>query len=328
MPKLKLLFGKYWSILKIAGSGFGSDNAGKLSGSLAYSTIFSLPPMLLLVTIFGGYFYGPDAFSGKVFSELNQVLGAETALQVQNVIKGLNEQEDSFFAAVIGGVALVIGATGVFTEIQSSLNSIWGVRAKAKKGVLKLLLNRLLSFSMIIGLGFVLIVSLVINTLLVALSHQIIQLIPDFPVNFINIASFVVIFFVISFLFGIIFKMLPDVKLKWRQVWPGAFVTTILFLIGKYVINIYISSNNTITLYGAASTVIVLLVWIYFSSLILYFGAEFTKAYIEFHGKIIQPSTFAEFDDKRSWRIMMEKKKKLEEEQAEQKKLEEQEKDN
>lgn len=314
MPKIKLLFEKYWNILKNAASGFGSDNAAKLSGSLAYGTIFSLPPMLLLVTIFGGYFYGPDAFSGKVFEELNQVLGSETALQIQNVIKGLNEQEDGLFAAIIGGVALIIGATGVFTEIQSSLNFIWGVRSKPKKGVIKLLLNRLLSFSMIIGLGFVLIVTLIINTLLVALSYQILRLLPNFPVELMSVVSFFVIFFVISFLFSIIFKMLPDVKIKWRQVWPGAFVTTILFLGGKYLINLYVSSNNTISLYGAASTVIILLVWIYFSSLILYFGAEFTKAYIEYHGKVILPSSFAEYDDKRSWRVMMEKKKQEEEE--------------
>lgn len=313
MSKLKLFFEKYWNIVKNAGSGFGSDNATKLSGSLAYSTIFSLPPMILLITIFGGYIYGPDAFSGKVFSELNELLGAQTALQIQNVIKGLNAQNNSFIAAVIGTVALIIGATGVFTEIQGSLNSIWGVRAKAKKGIIKLLLNRLLSFSMIIGLGFVLIVTLVINTLLVALNHQILMLIPHFPVNMIGVASFVVMFFVISFLFSIIFKMLPDVKIKWRQVWPGAFMTTILFLLGKYLINIYISTNNTITLYGAASTIIILLVWIYLSSLILYFGAEFTKAYIEYHGKTIQPSSFAEFDDKRSWRIYMQEKEKFDE---------------
>jgi len=312
MTKLKLFFVKYWTVIKNAGLGFGSDNAAKLSGSLAYSTIFSLPPMLLLLTILGGYFYGADAFSGKVFDELKDILGSNTALQVQEVIKGLNMQEDSFFAAVIGGVALVVGATGVFTEIQSSLNSIWGVRAKAKKGIVKLVLNRLLSFSMILGLGFVLIVSLIVNTLLVALSQQIIKFIPDLPINMISLVSFVVIFFVLSFLFSIIFKMLPDVKIKWRQVWPGAFVTTILFLIGKFLINLYISSNNTISLYGAASTVIILLVWIYFSSLILYFGAEFTKAYIEYYGKTIQPSTFAEYDDKRLWRQYREEQEKEE----------------
>lgn len=297
--KVKKITNKYWGILVDAATGFAEDKGMKLSSALAYSTIFSLPPMLLLVIIFGGAFYGQDAIQGKIFMELKDIVGSNTALQVQEVIKGLQSQKNSRLATIIGSVALVIGATGIFVEIQDSLNMIWGVRPKAKKGFIKLLLNRVMSFSMIIGLGFLLIVSLVVNTLLLAMSSYLLRLLPELPINILSLINTAVIFFVISFLFSVIFKMLPDVRIRWKNVWPGSFVTSALFLLGKFLIGIYISNTNTVSLYGAASSIIILLLWIYFSAAILYFGAEFTRAYIEYHGQKIVPSTYAEYSDKR-----------------------------
>lgn len=290
-------------------TGFADDKGMKLSSSLAYSTLFSLPPMLLLIIIFGGAIYGKDAIQGRIFMELKDVLGDSTARQVQDVIKALQAQKNSMMATVIGAVALVIGATGIFVEIQDSLNMIWGVRPRAKKGFIKLLLNRALSFSMIIGLGFLLIVSLIINALLIAMSHYLLRLLPDLPINVLSLINTTVIFFVISFLFSVIFKMLPDVRIRWKQVWPGAFVTSALFMIGKFLIGLYISKTNTVSLYGAASSVIVLLLWIYFSAAILYFGAEFTRAYIEYHGKRIIPNSYAEYSDKRLLKHLKEEHK-------------------
>jgi membrane protein len=297
--KVKQLTHKYWRILVDAGTGFSNDKGMKLSSALAYSTIFSLPPMLLLIIILGGAVYGKDAIQGRIFNELHDIIGAQTALQVQNVIIGLQAQKNSLLATIIGSVALVIGATGTFVEIQDSLNMIWGVRAKAKKGFIKLLLNRFISFSMIVGLGFLLIVSLIVNAILLAMSTFLLKLLPELPINVLSIINTVVIFFVISFLFSVIFKMLPDVRIRWKQVWPGSFVTSGLFLLGKFAIGIYISKTNTVTLYGAASSIIVLLIWIYFSAAILYFGAEFTRAYIEHHGKRIVPNSYAEYSEKR-----------------------------
>lgn len=307
--KVKQIFKKYWEILMDAGNGFLNDKGMKLSGSLAYSTIFSLPPMLLLVIIFGGTFYGQDALQGKIFTELKDLVGSNTALQIQDIIKGLQFQKNSFIATVIGTVALVVGATGIFVEIQDSLNMIWGVRPKAKKGFIKLLLNRVISFSMIIGLGFLLIVSLVVNTLLLALSSWILSKFPQLPFNALNLINTAVIFFVISFLFSVIFKMLPDVRIHWKQVWPGAFVTAALFLVGKFLIGIYISHTNTVSLYGAASSIIVLLLWIYFSAAILFFGAQFTRAYIEYHGRRIEPNSYAEYSEKRLLQHLREEQK-------------------
>ncbi len=297
--KIKQIFQKYWKISSDTVSGFSNDKGMKLSAALAYSTIFSLPPMLLLIVISGGAFYSQEALQGTIFTELKDIVGANTAMQIQDIMRGLQFQKGSTLATVVGAVALIIGATGIFVEIQDSLNTIWGVRPKAKKGFVKLLINRVLSFSMILGLGFLLIVSLVVNTLILALSRYIIELLPQLPIDFISLINNVIIFFVISFLFSVIFKMLPDVKIKWRQVWPGSFVTALLFLLGKFIIGLYISNNSTVSLYGAASSVIVLLLWIYFSAAILYFGAEFTRAYIEYHGKKIIPSSYAEYSDKR-----------------------------
>lgn len=297
--KIKQIFQKYWKISSDTVGGFSNDKGMKLSAALAYSTIFSLPPMLLLIVISGGAFYSQEALQGTIFTELKDIVGANTAMQIQDIMRGLQFQKGSTLATVVGAVALIIGATGIFVEIQDSLNTIWGVRPKAKKGFVKLLINRVLSFSMILGLGFLLIVSLVVNTLILALSRYIIELLPQLPIDFISLINNVIIFFVISFLFSVIFKMLPDVKIKWRQVWPGSFVTALLFLLGKFIIGLYISNNSTVSLYGAASSVIVLLLWIYFSAAILYFGAEFTRAYIEYHGKKIIPSSYAEYSDKR-----------------------------
>jgi len=290
---------KYWAILVEAGKGFANDRVPKLSAALAYNTIFSLAPMLLLVLIVGGTLYGEAAIQGKVFDELKDFVGESAAGQIQDIIKRIQFQKNSFAATVISIVALVVGATGIFVEIQDSLNLIWGVRSRAKKGFIKLLLNRAISFSMIIGLGFLLIVSLIINALLLALSNILLRFLPDLPVNLLDLINTGLIFLVISFLFSVIFKMLPDVKIRWKQVWPGSFLTAALFMLGKFLIGLYIGSNNTVSLYGAAGSLIVLLLWIYFSAFILYFGAEFTRAYIEYHGEKIMPNSYAEYSDKR-----------------------------
>lgn len=290
---------KYWTILLNAGVGFANDKVPKLSGALAYSTLFSLAPMMLLIVIIGGSVYGVDAAEGKIFEELKDFVGADVATQIQELIRRIHFQQNSFLTTIISVVALLIGSTGTFAEIQDSLNMIWGVRPKAKKGLIKLLISRLLSFSMIIGLGFLLVVSLVANTLLLALSSRILKLFPELPINIIDLINNGFIFLVISFLFAAIFKMLPDVKILWRQVVPGAFLTAALFLLGKFFIGLYIGSNNTASLYGAAGGIIVILMWIYFSAFILYFGAEFTRAYIEYSGVKIIPTSYAEYNDRR-----------------------------
>ncbi len=298
---LKGFFKKSWEVLSCTFGAFSTDRAMKMSASLAYYTIFSLAPLLIVLIsavtlIYGQTIRGKANIEEKVFTEISKMAGHDAAVQIREVIQKVSVSEDSTLAAIIGAITLFIGATGVFLEIQDSINMIWRVRAKPKKGWLKFLMNRLLSFSMIIGLGFLLIVSLIANALILALSEQITSYFPqvtDYTIHILNIVNLALTFTVISSLFAIIFKFLPDVIIKWRDVRVGAIVTALLFMLGRFLIGLYIEKVGPGTAYGAAGSLIVILVWVYYSSAILYFGAEFTQVYAEKYGHAIRPATYA-----------------------------------
>lgn len=272
---------------------FIDDKGLKLSAALAYYTIFALAPLMLIVIALVGIFFGKDATEGKIFAELNGLIGASSALQIQEMIKSLQLSEQSTIAFVIGIVTLVIGATSIFVEIQDSINIIWRVKAKPKKGWLKIIIDRLLSSSMIISLGFLLVVSLVVNGALLALMDRLSHILPEFTVFVANILNTLISFLVITILFGTIFKVLPDAKIKWKDVRMGAFFTACLFLLGRFLIGLYISRTGAGSMFGVAGSVIVVMVWIYYTAAILYMGAEFTKVYAEYKGRHIQPADFA-----------------------------------
>jgi membrane protein len=282
-----------WTILKSALNGFIDDKALKYSASLAYYTIFSIAPLLLLVISMASIFLGKDAIQGKVFSEINGLVGNDAAKQIQDMIKHLEMSGKSTISVVIGVVVLIIGATSVFAEIQESINIIWQVRPKPKKGWLKLVKDRLLSSSLIVALGFLLLVSLLLNGVLLAVSEQLKLYLPNITVNIFNLINLVISFMVIALLFGVIFKVLPDVKIGWKDVRSGAIFTALLFMIGRLVIGIYIKESATTSTYGAAGSLIIILLWVYYSAVILYFGAEFTRAYADFRGVKIEPADFA-----------------------------------
>jgi len=282
-----------FKILKAAFNGFMDDRALKLSASLAYYTIFSLGPLLLLLISLAGVFFGQEAIKGKVFGEINGLVGNDAAKQIQDIIKNLEMSGKSTISVIIGSVTLIIGATTVFGEIQESINMIWKVKPKPKKGWVKLIKDRLLSSSLIITLGFLLLVSLIINGVLMVLSDRLMTFLPDVTVILFEVINAVISFIVISVLFGVIFKVLPDAKIAWKDVRSGAIFTTVLFMIGRLVIGIYIESSGTSSTYGAAGSLIVILLWIYYTAAILYFGAEFTRAYADFKGVKIKPAEFA-----------------------------------
>ncbi|QXV66816.1 YihY/virulence factor BrkB family protein [Mucilaginibacter sp. 21P] len=281
------------TIMKAAFKGFSDDMAMKYSASLAYYTIFSLAPLLLLTISIVGLALGKDAIQGKLFYEINGLVGKEAAEQIQEMIKNLQTSGKSTISVIIGAVTLVIGATTVFGEIQESINLIWQVRPKPKVGWIKLLKNRLLSGSIIIAIGFLLLVSLVINGALLAVSDYLKHFLPDFTVTLFNIINALISFAVITVLFGVIFKVLPDAKVSWRDVRSGALFTAVLFMIGRIVIGIYIEKSSTSSTYGAAGSLIIILLWVYYTAAILYFGAEFTRAYADFYGVKIEPAEFA-----------------------------------
>jgi membrane protein len=282
-----------FTILKAAGSSFMNDLALKYSASLAYYTIFSLAPLLLLMISLAGIFLGKDAIQGKVFSEINGFVGNDAAKQIQDMIKHLQMSGKSTISVIIGVITLIIGATTVFAEIQESINLIWQVKPKPKQAWLKLVKDRLLSGSLIVTLGFLLLVSLMVNGALLAISDKLKTFLPDITVAFFNIVNVAISFVVIAALFSVIFKVLPDVKIGWKDVRSGAVFTAILFMLGRFVIGIYIGMSANSSTYGAAGSLIAILLWVYYTAAILYFGAEFTKAYADFTGKLIQPAEYA-----------------------------------
>lgn len=279
-------------MLKEAAKAFSGDNAVKLSAALSYYTIFAIGPLLVIVLSLSGIFLGEAAVEGKLYGQIRGLIGSEAAKQVQEIIQNIQKTNNSTIGAIIGGIVLVIGATGIFAEIQDSINYIWSLKAKPKRGFIKLLMNRLLSFSLIISLGFLLIVSLVANALMDILNERLTRFFPDTMVYIIYGLNIVLLLAVISLLFAIIFKVLPDGKIKWKDAFVGAFFTSILFLIGKSAIGYYLGNSKLGSTYGTAASVVIILTWVYYTSIILYFGAEFTKIYaLEFGGGIVPNET-------------------------------------
>ena len=274
-------------------SGFSSDNGLKFSASLAYYTVFSLAPLLILVISLAGLFFGPEAATNRLYPQIQHYVGSQAAAQIQDMLKGLQLSGKTGLAVVISVVTLLIGASSIFLEIQDSLNIIWRVKAKPKRGWVKMLQNRFLSFSLIISLGFLLLASLAVNLLISALSERLTNFLPGVTTLIIEGINLFITFIVISVLFGIIFKFLPDVKIKWKDVRSGAMFTAILFMIGQYIISLYIQYTAQGSTYGAAGSLIVILVWIYYTAAILYIGAEFTQVYAEAIGSRIEPAEYA-----------------------------------
>jgi membrane protein len=264
-----------------------------MSSSLAYYTIFSMAPLLIIIISLSGIFLGQDAAEGKVYAQLASFVGANTASQLQEMIRNASLSGKSVTAAIIGIATLVIGATTVFAQIQDSINFIWGLKPKPKRGWLKFLKNRFLSFSVIIGLGFLLLVSLSISALIDAFSNSLQVYFPKVTVVIFYIINLLITLAITALIFGTIFKVLPDAKIKWKDVLVGSVVTAILFMLGKFGISFYIGKSQVGSTYGAAGSLVILLLWVYYSAIILYFGAEFTKAFAVKYGSKIHPDQYA-----------------------------------
>jgi membrane protein len=294
---VKLFKKDFWrklpKILVATFKGFSDDKGLKLSASLAYYTIFSIGPLLLLLMSLASIFYGQEAIEGKVFGQLNGLLGNSAAKQIQEIIQNVQFSGKTKFALVISIATLLVGATSLFIEIQDSLNSIWKLKAKPKKGWMAFLKNRLLSSSLIISLGFLLIVTLIVNGVIEVLMGRLGVMFGSATTIIMMVINLLITFVVITVLFSIIFKFLPDAKIQWKHVRTGAIFTALLFMIGRYAIGLYIQKTGTESTYGAAGSIVIILVWIYYSSVILYLGAEFTQVYTDSIGGHIEPAEYA-----------------------------------
>lgn len=257
------------------------------SATVSYYAIFSMPAMLVIIIACAGFFFGKEAIQGQISTQINSALGAETSKQIEEIIAKASETKASIWATIISIVTLILGCTGVFEQLQISLNKIWGVKASETKKWLKSLKDRMLSFGLVISIGFLMLISLLLSALLNGFSDWIKDRLPDFMLVVFQLLNFVVSFGVISTLFALMFKILPDVKIRWRSVWIGAFATTFLFLLGKFALGIYFGKAHPGSTYGAAGSIILVMLWVSYSSMIVFLGAEFTKQYmLHFEGKI------------------------------------------
>ncbi|MBL7933504.1 MAG: YihY/virulence factor BrkB family protein [Bacteroidia bacterium] len=289
---------KHSSILKDTFNEFFEDNILKLSAALAYYTVFSLPAMIVVIVGLCSIFYKKEVIRGEIFSEMSTFIGKDMAIELEKILKMTTIYHDNFLAAAVGLAALLFAASGMFGEIQDSINTIWGLKAKPKKGFVKLVLNRLISFAMVLVLGFMLTVSLLLNALLEGFFHRLEVLFSEEVVSLIYIADHLVMILVTALLIASILKVLPDAKIQWRDVWAGSVTTCVLFMLGKFLIGYYLSHSASVSAYGAAGSIILVLLWVYYSAIILYFGAEFTQVYARHHNRKIQPNKYAVWVEK------------------------------
>jgi membrane protein len=280
MARLKSIF----EMLKAAFADWSEDNAPRLGAALSYYTLFSLGPLLLIATAVAGLIFGPEAAHGRLSAEIQGLVGDGAAEAIEGMIRSANKPRAGVLATVIGLVTLALGATGVFTELRSALNAIWEVPPPPKTGLLGAVRERVASFAMVLAVGFLLLVSLVISAALSALGGYLGRLLPGGTVVLLQVLNVVVSLVVITVLFALLFKMLPDVKVAWRDVWLGAAVTACLFTIGKTLIGLYLGHSAVASAYGAAGSLVVVLVWIYYAAQILFYGAELTQVFANRHG--------------------------------------------
>ena len=278
-------------ILKATVSDFMEDRALRLSAALAYYALFSLGPLLFIVIMLAGMVFGEEAVRGQVQQQLQGFVGEQAAKTIESMMAA-RKLGTSPVTTVIAILTLVFGASGVFGQLQDALNTIWEVKARPGSGLAGFIRQRFLSLTMVLGLGFLLLISMVITTALEAFTGVIGQWLP-IPSFVMVVFSLLVNFLVVTLLFAMIFKFLPDVKVQWRNVWTGAIGTALLFTIGKYLMALYLGREGTASAYGAAGSVVVILLWIYYSSVILFVGAEFTQVYAKQTGSQIVPSEYA-----------------------------------
>jgi membrane protein len=274
-----------------------NDDVPRLGASLAYYTLFAIAPVLLVAIAIAGAVFGEEAVRGEIVGELDGLLGRDGAQAVQALLEGARRDTGDVLATVLGGITFGLAATGAFLELQTALNTIWRVKPKEKVNLTSFVWDRLRSFALVIAIGFLLLVSLAVSAALAALNTWLNRSLPGYPLVLWNVFNAVLSLVVISVLFAMLYRYLPDRKLEWRHVLVGALVTTVLFSIGKQVIGLYLGQSTTRSTYGAAGSVVVLLLWVYYSSQVVLLGAEFTRVYTEHHERRRPPpQPFAERD--------------------------------
>lgn len=286
-------FKETFSLLKETYKEWQSDDAFRQSASLAYYAIFSLPALLIIVITVASLVWSEEFVQEQLTTQLGSMMGEDAANGIQTMISNTKDQGNSTISIIVGIATLIFGATGVFYQLQQSLNNAWEVEPDPDAGIGQLAKSRVTALGLIIAIGFLLIIFMVVTTAISATSDWIQQQLPNFPVFIFYVIQMLVSIGIITLLFAIMFKVLPDAKVEWRSVWVGALVTAILFTIGKFLIGLYIGKTDPASTFGAAGSIILIMLWVYYSGLILLFGAEFTQVYARRKGHELQPSSHA-----------------------------------
>jgi membrane protein len=284
---------KVWQLLKRTYSKWNEDHAPGLGAALAYYTVFSLAPLLMIVIAIAGFVFGQEAAQGQIMGQIQGLVGEESAKAIQSMIEEARKPAAGILATLIATGMLLFGATGVFAQLQESLNIIWKVKAKPGEGMWKTLKDRFISLLAVLGTGFLLLISLVISAGLSALGATLEHVLPG-PEFLLQIINFFVSFAVVTLLFAMIYKLLPDTPIRWDDVWIGASMTSLLFTIGKFFIGLYLGKSEVGLAYGTAGSLVVILLWVYYASQIFLFGAEFTAVYAESRGTQLEPAPRAQ----------------------------------
>lgn len=282
-------------IFKRAALAWWEDNALRLGASLSYYTLFAIAPVLLVAIAIAGLVFGPEAVRGEIVLQLQALVGRDGAEAVQSMLEGASRRRSGWLATILGSITFVFAATGAFLELQTVLNVIWRVKPNPNANFGAFIRDRVRSFGIVLAIGFLLLVSLAVSAALAAASAWLNRRAPAVPLVWQALHGLVSLA-VITSLFALLYRFLPDVKLQWRDVITGAFVTAVLFTFGKQAIGLYLGQSATASTYGAAGSVIVLLLWVYYSTQIMLLGAEFTRIYAESHGSRPRPESFAEPD--------------------------------
>ncbi|CAM3576351.1 YihY/virulence factor BrkB family protein [Flavobacterium psychrophilum] len=284
------------SIFKTAFKEWWAKDPFRQSAIIAYYAIFGIPGLLVLIIAVAGYFFGTEIVNQNLMAQISETIGSETAMQIQEVLTKSTAEKSTIWGSIVGVSILLLGATGVFVELQKTLNLIWNVKVKPQNGIWLIIKARLFSFGLILAIAFLLTISLVISTALVAISNYISFESSQVMMTVYSIINFIISILVISALFAMIFKILPDAKIQWKHVWLGSIVTGILFTVGKMFLAYYFGKAQPASIYGAAGSIILILLWVSYSSMILFFGAEFTAAFAKKYSGIIAPTAIAKVE--------------------------------
>jgi membrane protein len=267
-------------LLIVAAKEWWAKDPFRESAVIAYYAIFSMPGLLVVIITIAGYFFGADAVNNRLASQISSTLGEDTAKQVQEMVKIASESKNSIWATIIGVITILFGATGVFAQFQKSLNIIWSVKAdETKSGILRLIRVRLFSFGLIVAIAFIMMVSLVVTSLLSVMGDWLTSYFSESLLVVIQVLNFIISVVIMAFLFAIMFKFFPDAKIRWNHVWLGSIVTALLFLLGMNGLSLYFGKAEPGSGYGAAGSIILILLWVSYSSMIVFYGAEYTHAY-------------------------------------------------